>query len=320
MTFGALIVGLGQIGMGYDLGLDPSKHVYSLARAFQMHPAFHLAGGVDPEPGRRILFEANYGTSAFTDLDAAIASCEPEVVVVATPTHLHDQTVRRVLELVSPRAILCEKPLAYELAEARAIVKRCSDAGVALYVNYMRRADPGVIEVRRRIDAGQICFPLKGVCWYSKGLIHNGSHFVNLLRYWLGELTSTTILDAGRPWGSMDREPDVRLVFERGAIVLLAAREEDFSHHTIELVSSNGRLKYERGGRLIEWQGVEPAVAATGHRMLTPSAEIIASGMERYQWHVANQLAAALKGETAQLCDGAEGLRTLESLKGVLEE
>jgi predicted dehydrogenase len=320
LTHGTLIVGLGQIGMGYDQQLDPSKYVYSQARAFHLHTAFHLVAGVDPDRERRRMFESTYQRPAFAELDAALAEGQPEVVVVATPTPVHGETVRRVLNGASPRAILCEKPLSYDLAEARAMVKLCADAGVALYVNYIRRADPGVIEVRRRIDSGEIGSPMKGVCWYSKGLIHNGSHFVNLLQYWLGELTGTTILDPGRSCGSMDREPDARLVFDRGTVVLLAAREEDFSHHTIELVSANGRLRYERGGRLIEWQCVEPTAAATGHRMLTPSPEVIASGMDRYQWHIAEQLADALNGEVAQLCDGAEALRTLESLKGALEQ
>jgi len=49
-----LIVGLGQIGMGYDLGLPP-QNVLSHARAFQNCPGFRVIGGVDPDPKERRL-------------------------------------------------------------------------------------------------------------------------------------------------------------------------------------------------------------------------------------------------------------------------
>ena len=42
----ALVLGLGKIGMGYDLGLDPNVYALTHARAFQQHPDFQLAGGL----------------------------------------------------------------------------------------------------------------------------------------------------------------------------------------------------------------------------------------------------------------------------------
>ena len=42
-----LVIGLGQIGMGYDLDCDPNTSVYSHARAISLHPDFELVGAVD---------------------------------------------------------------------------------------------------------------------------------------------------------------------------------------------------------------------------------------------------------------------------------
>src|SRR4026207_202026 len=67
-----MIVGLGRIGMEYDLELDPSRYVYSHARAFSQHPAFRLVAGVDPAPERRRMFEAAYGGDAQEHLDVAL--------------------------------------------------------------------------------------------------------------------------------------------------------------------------------------------------------------------------------------------------------
>ena len=35
---------------------------------------------------------------------------------------------------------------------------------------------------------GEIQGPIKGVAWYSKGIVNNGSHLINLLEYWLGHI------------------------------------------------------------------------------------------------------------------------------------
>ena len=318
MSLGTLIVGLGKIGMGYDLGLNPATHVYSHARAFNLHPAFHLLGGVDPDDQQRRGFEREYHCPAFANIETALVRVQPELIVIAVPTSSHAETLYRVLKQLRPVAVLCEKPLSYDLKEARAMVRSCADQGVRLFVNYMRRSDPGVVSVKRRLDSGEIGSPVKGVAWYSKGLIHNGSHFFNLLEYWLGKMVDAQVLAAGRLWDGSDPEPDMRVSFERGTIVFLAAREEEFSHYTVELVAPNGRLRYEKGGKQIDWQSARQAPNLEGHTVLAADIETIESGMNRYQWHVADQLAAALEGKEARFCDGEEALRTLESLKTIV--
>jgi predicted dehydrogenase len=245
---------------------------------------------------------------------------QPTLIVIAVPTQSHATTLRQVLRQSRPTAVLCEKPLSFDLEEARAIVQACADQGVQLFVNYMRRSVPSVIEIKRRLDAGEIAAPVKGVAWYSKGLLHNGSHFFNLLEFWLGPMVGAHVLDQGRLWNGIDPEPDVRVSFGRGTILFLAAREEAFSHYTIELLAPNGRLRYDRGGDEVHWQPAGPDPHLHDYTTLSVDTEMIASGMDRYQWHVAEQLAAALKGSKAYLCEGKEALKTLESLKTIIEE
>lgn len=319
MAYRVLIVGLGQIGLGYDLKLDPATYVYAHARAFSSHPAFALAGGVDASAERRALLTQHYGCPAYASLAEALAQQAVDVLVIAAPTALHGAILREALALACPRLVLCEKPLAGELAEARAMEQLCRARGVALYVNYMRRSDAAVIEVRRRLETGAIAGPLKGVCWYSKGFQHNGSHFFNLLEYWLGPLQGAQLIAPGRLWDGADPEPDVRVAFRAGEVCFLAAREEAFSHYTIELLAANGRLRYEQGGARVEWQAAV-AGALPGYTVLAAEAELLATGMRRYQWHVAAQLAAALEGGAHHLCSGAEALATLGSMQAIIEQ
>lgn len=313
-----LIVGLGQIGMGYDLTLSPAMNVYSHARAFSVHESFDLIGGVDPDADRRNTFESEYRLPAFTSLGDALQAQKPAVVVIAGPTSMHGAIVRQLISAHPPLAILCEKPLSHDLAEAEEIVSLCADAGVQLYVNYMRRADPGVVEVKRRLMAGEIGLPARGIVWYSKGFVHNGSHLFNLLEYWLGPMQRFDMVEAGRMWNGVDPEPDVRVEFKDGTITFVAAREEDFSHYTVELVSSTGRLRYEQGGRSIQWQPATPDPFYQGYTVLSEHAEIVPSGRNRSQWHVAEQLAAAIGGNGFHLCTGQDAFATLKSVNQII--
>ena len=317
MTFGALVVGLGQIGMGYDLDHDPGKYILTHSRAFQQHRQFRLLGGVDPDPERRRLFEEHYGSPAYADIGTAVQSLQPDVVSVSVPTHKHLWAVRTILQSGAPVAILCEKPFSSSVEEAREMLELGADQSCRLYANYIRRSDPGVLEVKRRLKEGRIACPIKGVVWYSKGIFHNGSHFLNLLQYWLGDVRDFRVIEPGRLWQEIDPEPDLVISFANGKSYFIAAREEDFSHYTVELIAHNGRLRCEQGDARISWQATAADIACEGYTVLDAEEEIIPTGFDRIQWHVADQLAESLHGRDAHICTGLEALQTLETLAAV---
>lgn len=316
MTLGSVVIGLGQIGMLSDLTFDPRHHVYTHARAFNEHPAFDLLAGVDEDAQRRKEFQEIYRRPAYDNVGDALKAHCPDTVAIAAPTPAHATVLREVLQTCRPRAILCEKPLSYDIIEAREMVALCEQAGSQLFINYVRRADPAVREIKRRLDSGQIATPLKGVVWYSKGLFNNGSHFFDLLQHWLGEMQSFQVVQRGRNWGE-DPEPDLAVAFANGRIHFLAAREEDFSHYTVEMVSPSGRLRYDLGGERVLWQPAVASVSSPGYTVLDPVEQGIPNELSRIQWHVADQLAAAMHGRPAAICTGDEALRAIEHLTSI---
>lgn len=313
MSLRAIVIGLGQIGMGYDLKLPADSHVYTHARALSLHPAFELIAGVEGDAGRRAEFADAFKAEAYATIADVPADANPEIITIAVPTVAHASVVAEVLSRWKPKAILCEKPLAYSLDEARRIVDLCQQSGCQLYVNYMRLSDPGVLEIKRRLDAEEIRTPAKGVVWYSKGLFNNGSHFFGLLEYWLGDMLGFDVVAKGRVVGD-DCEPDFVARFEKGTVHFLAAREEDFSHYTIELVSPSGRLRYEQGGERIVWQTAASSTSSAGYTVLQAEEQLIANDLGRYQWHVLEQMNRSLNKEAASICTGKSALRTLEHL------
>src|SRR5258708_21373037 len=56
--------------------------------------------------------------------------------------------------------ILCEKPLALPLTDAKDLLEAVSKAGVRLQVGFMRRYDPAYAAAMKRIEAGEIGVPV----------------------------------------------------------------------------------------------------------------------------------------------------------------
>ena len=51
------MVGLGQIGMGYDYKLNDEKYILTHCQTINIHPDFELVGGVDISNENRIKME-----------------------------------------------------------------------------------------------------------------------------------------------------------------------------------------------------------------------------------------------------------------------
>ena len=123
---------------------------------------------------------------------------------------------------------------------------------VALLINYIRRFEPGVVALKETIQRREFGDIYKGVAWYSKGILHNGSHYIDFLRFLLGEVTSCKCWRKEGNGMGHDPEPDVCLRFGDIPIYFLAAREECFSAGAIELMGTCGHIHYRDGGERIE--------------------------------------------------------------------
>jgi predicted dehydrogenase len=314
--YSCLIVGLGQIGMGYDLNLDSEKYIYTHARAFSMHPGYELKGGVDDSLEKRQLFTKHYGCPAYESIDYALNEFSPDIIIIAVPTNAHVSLIEKILSKIKPQAILCEKPLASTLKHGRKLIELCKKVNTQLYVNYMRRSVPGVNEIKRRIDTGSIKLPVKGIVWYTKGFLHNGSHFFNLLEYWLGDFKEARVINDGRELEGVGAEPQVQVTFSNNVVDFIPAKEENFSHYTVELISASGRLYWGQGHLTWQKANIDPIIKS--YKKLSSAVESIPTGMEKYQWHVTVQLLLALTGKSSRLCTGEQALSTLENMQNII--
>jgi predicted dehydrogenase len=326
----ALLVGLGQIGCGYDADLPflidqprSSARTLSHARALACHPGFALEAGVDPSPEARARFTRLYGVPAFADLASWRAACTeppPDLVVIAVDAQLQPALVQTLLQLAPPRLLLLEKPVACDLPQARALQAACGrQPQLPVAVNYIRRWLPAVQAWRRRLQAGELGRLLLGRITYGKGLLSNGSHFVNLAEAWLGPLTPGRLIDPGSPCFGFDREASLELLAADHGQALLQVQSigaAGLRAGELDLWFERGRLCWPDHGQAIAfWPRREPA-PGDRYAPLAADPELIPTGLEHYQLEVVEALHRHLRdpGASPLQCDLSDGLRTLETL------
>ncbi|CUW38621.1 Putative Dehydrogenase(NAD(P)-binding domain,5-174) [Magnetospirillum sp. XM-1] len=266
----ALIVGCGAIAGGYDEADPASDQVLTHAKAYRRHPGFELAACVEPDSERRAAFMAAWGIPAgFASL--AEVDVPYDVASVCVPTPFHAEILEALLP--SPaRLVFAEKPLTDDLARSAAIVAAYEAAGKPLMVNYFRRWAPGMVRLRDEIAAGQWGAFQKGSAWYTKGLLNNASHFLDLLSFLLGELTPRAAL--GKVEDGRDDDPtlDVVVATTNGAAIhLLGADMHAFSVFEADLLFSGGRVSLTDSGFQLTRRPVTDSPRFPGYRVLAPA-------------------------------------------------
>ena len=317
MKFDSLIVGLGQIGMGYDYDLDPNRYILSHARSFSIHPGFELVGGVDKNPHQCKKFEAMYGKTAYKDLKQALREQRPDVVIIATPSDMHGSTLKEIIRHHIPKAIVSEKPLDYSLKVGQQMIKLCQENDILLFVNYMRRSEHSVLEIKKMIDNKVIKTPVDSVVCYSKGILNNGSHMLNLLEYWLGKVRNSKVIKADVCSTRKDPEPNFIVTFEKGSAVFIAREKKKSTDLSIEIQCPSGLLHYGKNGEQIYWQKFEENASVSN---IVPRNKkiIIDNDMARYQLNFTQNLFLALSGCDHSICTGLQALETLKNVTDII--
>ena len=207
-----LVVGCGRIAGGFDSGRVLGDWPRTHAGAYARHGGFHLVGCVDPDASACAEFQRGWGAaSAFSSLGEAVRSgLKVDIVSICSPTSSHASDVRDSLAL-SPRAIVCEKPLATTAADASSLITHCAREGVLLLVNHTRRWDPDVADLSAKIEANSFG-PLRFVQGsYCRGALNNGSHMIDLLRQILGDIR---LVATGPPvFDGIDGDPSIPMTF-----------------------------------------------------------------------------------------------------------
>lgn len=320
-SFNAAIIGLGQIGMGYDLGLPESTTVLSHARALSLHDNFNLIAAVEPCANKRSVFEQYYSLPAFDSLKQLQKKSDAsfDLFIIATPTDFHSEVLDEILKHFTPKLIICEKPFMLDKHQAEEAIAQCNAANCKLLINYIRRSEPGTKRCSELIHTGKLGAIEKAVVWYSKGLKHNGSHFVDLLNQWLGDFQSARVIRA-ELLGNDDIASDALLQWGNTAVYLISRKEQNYSYYSIELDGTKGRLNYDDGGLDISWRSVASNPNFSNYQRLSNKRITIPNDMLRYQLHAVDDWFQLLSNRPFLSCRGEEGLLTQHIVESLSDQ
>ena len=168
----AAVIGLGRMGMRHieaitDLGMKVGgvSDIAEQARAAacetcKLDPSASFAAGAE-----------------------MLRSIRPDALVVATTAPSHAPLVVAAAQ-AGVRFILCEKPMATSLAEAREMMEACQRSGTVLAINHQMRFMEQYTRVKALIGSEQLG-PLASVVVAASnfGLAMNASHYFEMFRY-----------------------------------------------------------------------------------------------------------------------------------------
>ena len=93
-----------------------------------------------------------------TDYHELLSMPEVDAVVVCVPTFLHAEVVCAAAE--AGKHVLCEKPIAMKLEDARRMTDTCRTAGVRFMVGFVRQFSTEWMKMREIVQSGRIGRPV----------------------------------------------------------------------------------------------------------------------------------------------------------------
>jgi len=306
--------------MGAGFRTNSETGIYSHAAAYAACPETELAAICDTDEGKLTQVGEHWNVKAcYTDPTEFFVREAPEIVSICTPDETHFNLATVALEAPGTRAILLEKPLAMRLADAWKLVSRASERGIVLAVNYSRRYAASHWALRETLRNGQIG-RLQGLSgFYTKGLIHNGTHWLDLARFLCGEIICVQGF-AGHDNDSNDPTLSAWLKFDNGATAFLYGCDaEAFSIFEMDIIGTAGRVRILDSGHQFETFVVGEDAHFAGYRSLRPTNGID-GGLRNTTLHAVEDLIDCLNhpGQQPQ-CSGRDALKALEVAVAVQE-
>jgi predicted dehydrogenase len=307
------IIGAGRIAAGFDSPSDDL--VLTHAHAVQREPRLELVGFWDISNQASLDAAAKWGGQSHSSLETLIQSSD--MIVVAVPDDVHEKYLRILIEC-PPRLVVCEKPLTKDMGSARSVVQLFSERNIPLLVNFQRRFDPTVIELKRRFFNNELGRVIGGAVWYSKGTKHNGSHAVDLLRFLFGEPVQLHTYAHTIDFTEDDPTVSGRIDFGLFSINLIAADERLYSIFEIDLVFERARYRFTHSGLDVEIQEPQKDPVFEGYTELAV-VQTCMTGLSYSLEKLMNASAVYLDGGTLPTNTAEDALKTQEICNKLVE-
>ncbi|MDX1332238.1 MAG: Gfo/Idh/MocA family oxidoreductase [Robiginitalea sp.] len=161
-------LGIALVGLG-------SYSTYQLAPALRQTEHCYLAGIVTGTPAKAEKWMREYGIGQahvydYENFDQIASDDAIDIVYVVLPNSMHAEFSIRAAR--AGKHVICEKPMALNVAECDAIIEACKRAGVKLGMGYRLHSEPYTREIKRLVREntfGQVRFVSADAAYISGG-------------------------------------------------------------------------------------------------------------------------------------------------------
>lgn len=263
-----------------------------------------------------------------------LLEAKPDGVIICTENNRH----RTFVEMAASRGIhvLCEKPIATTLQDARAIVDACDKAGVLLMTAFPMRFSAPLLEIKGRFDNGEFgdiyCFnatnqgelPTKYRSWFVDPELAGGGaimdhtvHLVDMMRWFTGSEVETMYARSNKIFHAEEVE------VETGALEMMTFENGVFA--TIDASWSRPQYWPTWGGLTFEMVTQRGAVVVDAFRQ---NLNVYRHEWQRSNWAywgsdmdhaMISDFAAAIRENRSPRVTGMDGLRAVEATLAAYE-
>lgn len=320
-AYRVVIVGAGAIAGGYDMArARADAGALTHAGAYAAHDGFEVIACVDPDEERRGAFQRHWNVPhAFASLDDYQASgVVADVASICSPTARHAADLSFFVDRPE-RAVFCEKPITPDLKQAEALVAAYA-ADKIFMVNHPRRWCREIIKLGEDIRSGRFGALQTASAYYGKGILHNGSHMIDLLHSLLGEINVNSVGASRYDYEPGDPTVDAVLETASGSPVYLMGTDSRlYDMFEVAFVFDSVAISLENGCGAMRVRAVVKNPLAPTHRV-ADRGEWSEIDLTQAMPAAVQNLYECLAHKAAPLCDGQTALKAqalCEKIRGM---
>lgn len=294
------------------LDVPGSPHILTHAHGYRACEGFEFVGFVDQDLAKAEAASTQWGGTASDSIDKLLDLQPIDVVSICLPDELHYSTLV-ALAAKPVKFIFLEKPAVTTAAEADVVSTLFGESQIRVQVNYTRRFVPEIRGVREAIRSGIYGAFLTGTGYYGKGLLHNGSHMIDLLQFLVGDVGEVTKISEVADFYDQDPSVSALLAMRSGGIFHLCHIDcRKFHVFELDLTFEQKRIRIRELGTVIEEYSVGDNRVFEGYRTLNKDVEY-PTEHSRAIYHAIANIRDNLDRNEPLVCTLEESLETVKT-------
>ncbi|MDD3342351.1 MAG: Gfo/Idh/MocA family oxidoreductase [Sulfurospirillaceae bacterium] len=256
------IVGSGSIGGLIDS--PQSTNIASHAHAIAKHSNCKLVAICEPSITNQQAFIGRWGkVGVYYALDALFEYETIDLLALASPTPFHAKALEDALHVKNIKYIMCEKPLVSTLKELEHLKPLLLESDKRILIHLMRRYDPSFIQLANDIAMHKWGKVLRFQGVFTKGLLHNGIHMLDILSYFFGQIKIIEPLHVKLL--EHDISGDFEVSLEKAQGLLSCIDELPYSAFELSIWFEHGKIEIKEGGAKIDTYAKKPSSLYEGY-------------------------------------------------------